>query len=123
MDAENGEKRSTDRQVRGSYRIDLGEIEHMLQQHPAIERAIVIHAEVEPGQKRLIAYLMPCPGQRCAAADLRDFLRSRLPEYMIPQTLFLLEVLPLNGNGYIDRRALPHVEPDDPPDIGFGDRD
>lgn len=121
MDAGNGEKGSTDRQVTGSYRIETREIEQVLQYHPAIKQAVVIVREDTRGEKRLIAYLMPYPGERCAAADLRDLLRSALPEYMIPQTLFLLEQLPLTPNDQIDRRALPLPRPEDPPDIGFGD--
>ncbi|MDE2150257.1 MAG: amino acid adenylation domain-containing protein [Gammaproteobacteria bacterium] len=91
--------------VRG-YRIELGEIEASLQRHPDIERATVITREDEPGDVRLVAYVVarhPRPDTR----TLREFLRQSLPDYMIPSHVILLDALPLLPNGKLDRRSLP----------------
>jgi amino acid adenylation domain-containing protein/non-ribosomal peptide synthase protein (TIGR01720 family) len=89
--------------IRG-FRIELGEIEAVLGQHPIVRENAVI---VPEGSKRLIAYWAPHPGQVIEnAADLRDFLKERLPDYMIPSAFVTLDALPLTPNGKIDRRAL-----------------
>ena len=90
--------------VRG-YRIELGEIEAALARHPAIERALVITREDQPGDVRLVAYLIA----RAAFedADLRRHLGVSLPEYMIPQHFVRLSAIPALANGKLDRRALP----------------
>jgi acyl carrier protein len=93
--------------VRG-HRIELGEIEIALVQHPSVEVCVVMAREDNPGDKRLVAYIvpdatMPAP----TVTELRNFLRNRLPDYMIPSNLVVLEALPLTPNGKVDRRALP----------------
>jgi amino acid adenylation domain-containing protein len=88
------------------FRIELAEIEAVLIQHPDIQQVVVIAREDEPGKKLLVAYLVaqdnvPTP------SSLRNFLKSKLPDYMIPAAFVFLENLPLTPNGKINRRALP----------------
>jgi non-ribosomal peptide synthetase component F len=90
------------------FRIELGEIESLLTQHPAVHEAVVILYEGD-GNKRLVAYLT---GQQesLAVDELRNWLKTRLPEYMIPAQFIVLDKLPLTPNGKIDRKALPSPE-------------
>ncbi|GAB4217019.1 MAG: hypothetical protein OHK0022_58860 [Roseiflexaceae bacterium] len=90
--------------IRG-FRIELGEIETLLCSHEAIREAVVMAREDNPGDKRLVAYAVP--SAEVAVAELREFLRERLPGYMIPAAFVLLESLPLTVNGKVDLRALP----------------
>ncbi|MEN8217960.1 MAG: amino acid adenylation domain-containing protein [Pseudomonadota bacterium] len=91
--------------IRG-FRIELGEIEAVLAQHQDVrENAVIVH-EASKTDKRLVAYLVPPQGQVIENTALRDFLRERLPDYMIPSVFVMLENLPLTPNGKIDRRAL-----------------
>ena len=90
--------------VRG-YRIELGEIEAALSRHPALERALVITREDQPGDVRLVAYVIGRNGVE--DGDLRQHLAESLPEYMIPQHFVRLSAIPALANGKLDRRALP----------------
>src|SRR5205823_6044203 len=97
--------------IRG-FRIELGEIAERLQEHPAVEEAVVIAREDAAGEKRLVAYYSPSalhafPGPESRPSDLRSFLSERLPEHMVPAAYVLLESLPLTPNGKLDRKALP----------------
>ncbi len=92
--------------VRG-YRIELGEIEAVLAQHPAIAEVVVMAQPEEQGGKQLVAYLVANPGQTFAPEEIRPYLQSRLPDYMIPAIFMPLPALPQTPNGKIDRRALP----------------
>jgi len=92
--------------VRG-FRIELGEIEAVLSQHPKVEQAVVSVQEDELNDKRLVAYVVPNREQTPNVSDLRNFLREKLPEYMIPSAFVLLKALPLTANGKVDRKALP----------------
>ncbi|AFY59073.1 amino acid adenylation enzyme/thioester reductase family protein [Rivularia sp. PCC 7116] len=92
--------------IRG-FRIELGEIETVLNQHAAVKQAIVIPQEYEAGDKRLIAYIVPRSTQSPTNKQLKEFLKSRLPEYMIPSGFVSLEALPLTPNDKVDRKALP----------------
>lgn len=92
--------------IRG-FRIELGEIETLLRQHPTINDAVVIDREDTPGDKRLVAYLVPEQDANLTAGDLRAFLMEQLPEYMVPSAFVALKVMPLTPNGKVNRRALP----------------
>ena len=94
--------------IRG-FRIELGEIESVLDQHPAVREAVVLAREDSPGEKRLVAYLV-CSGEAPRAAELRAFLKEKLPEYMVPAAFIALAALPITGNGKVDRKALPAPE-------------
>ncbi|MBD2040241.1 condensation domain-containing protein, partial [Microcoleus sp. FACHB-672] len=106
--------------IRG-FRIELGEIEAALSQHPSVEEAVVIAREDEPGNQRLVAYVVAdeayMDGQVSGikSSELRSFLKEKLPDYMVPAVFVLLEALPLTPNGKVDRRALPA------PDTAMGD--
>jgi amino acid adenylation domain-containing protein len=94
------------------YRIEPGEIETVLAHHPGVRDAVVLARETEPGQQRLVAYATPrSPDGPPGADDLRRFLRDRLPDYMVPARIVLLDEMPLTPNKKIDRKAL--VDPDD----------
>ncbi|HBL27310.1 MAG TPA: non-ribosomal peptide synthetase [Acidobacteria bacterium] len=97
--------------VRG-FRIELGDLETALAAHPAVVQAVALAREDRPGDKRLVAYLVPRPGQ--AAPDvtaLRAWLKDKLPEYMMPALFLPLAAFPLTPNGKVDRRALPKPDP------------
>ncbi len=95
--------------IRG-FRIELGEIEAILNQHPAVRETVVIIREEIPGDKHLIAYIVPDQQQTPTSMNLRQFLKEKLPEYMVPSAYVVLESLPLTPNGKVDRRALPAVD-------------
>ncbi|MFC1712466.1 amino acid adenylation domain-containing protein [Candidatus Poribacteria bacterium] len=92
--------------VRG-FRIELGEIEAVLGQHPDIHRTVVLAREDTPGDKRLVAYVVPYQGKTLTINKLRSFLKKKLPAYMVPSFFLLLEALPLAPNGKVDRSSLP----------------
>jgi amino acid adenylation domain-containing protein len=116
--------------IRG-YRVEPGEIEAVLGQCPLVQECLVIAREDTPGEKRLVAYVVPTPtstrrekeptriresaGLPVAfrsreSQELRQFLRQRLPEHMVPSVFVWLEKLPLTPNGKVDRRSLPSPE-------------
>jgi amino acid adenylation domain-containing protein len=94
--------------VRG-FRIELGEIEAVLEHHPAIAQAVAAVREDAPGEKRIAAYVV-VRGEAPTVADLRTYLKERLPDYMIPAAVVVLEQLPLTPSGKVDRKALPRPE-------------
>ena len=95
--------------IRG-FRIELGEIESALAQYPHIEQSVVIAREDVPGDKRLVAYVVPKQDQTIPTEEIRSFLQETLPNYMIPGFFVILEQMPLTPNGKIDRKALPQPE-------------
>nr|HET6903405.1 amino acid adenylation domain-containing protein [Ktedonobacteraceae bacterium] len=95
--------------IRG-FRIELGEIQAMLSNHPAVLSALVVVREDAPGEKYLVAYIVPHEGQTITDAGLQDYLTKQVPAYMVPSAFVLLEALPLTPNGKIDKRALPVPE-------------
>ncbi|HEU4964843.1 MAG TPA: amino acid adenylation domain-containing protein [Bacilli bacterium] len=96
--------------VRG-FRIELGEIESTLLKQEAVREAVVLVREDTPGDKRLVAYLVPAQGDDdLPPIDLPQALRSDLPDYMIPNAYVWLDALPLTPNGKTDTRALPAPE-------------
>ena len=105
--------------VRG-YRIELGEIESRLGKFAGVGRCVVVTREDQPGDVRLIAYMVPAPGVTLDPKPLRDFLRGTLPDYMVPSNFVSMAALPLLPNGKIDRKALPAPEAQDaaPADVG-----
>ncbi|MGV0104215.1 non-ribosomal peptide synthetase [Nostoc sp. DSM 114160] len=93
--------------IRG-FRIELGEIETALWQHPDVQEAVVIAREFSPGDKRLVAYVVPKPeSSDTNVGNLRRFLKQKLPDYAIPSRFVQLSALPLTANGKVDRKALP----------------
>ncbi|AZP81413.1 amino acid adenylation domain-containing protein [Mycobacterium avium] len=92
--------------IRG-YRIELGEIRSALVGLDGVEQAAVIAREDRPGDKRLVAYVTESATGTADPAEIRARLAQRLPEYMVPAAVVVLETLPLTANGKLDTRALP----------------
>jgi acyl carrier protein len=92
--------------VRG-YRIEPGEIEAALRECEGVRQAVATVREDTPGDKRLVAYLVTDEEQKPATQEIRDHLKMKLPDYMIPASFIFLEELPLLPSGKVDRRALP----------------
>jgi len=98
----------TDHQVKiRGFRVELGEIEAALKEQEYVSQVVVMIREDVPGEKRLVAYLIPEKKHRINIRELRQHLKDKLPGYMIPNAFVILEKFPLNPNGKIDRRALP----------------
>ncbi|MBN3897507.1 MAG: amino acid adenylation domain-containing protein [Nostoc sp. NOS(2021)] len=107
--------------IRG-FRIELGEIEALLNQHPIVRQAVVIAHDDGSDHKRLVAYIVGQGHLETAKAhdlvpQLRDFLREKLPKYMVPTVFMFLDTLPLTLNGKVNHRVLP------PPEADFTDND
>ncbi len=92
--------------IRG-FRIELGEIESLLATHPDVTEVAVIVREDTPGEKRIVAYVVPRQKHSEVTTNLRDFLQEKLPDYMAPSAFVILDTLPLTSNGKLDRLALP----------------
>ena len=92
--------------IRG-HRIELGEIEATLMAHSAVRQAVVLLRADNPDDPHLAAYLVPADATALAPNALRDFLRQKLPDHMVPAVYVTLEKFPLTPNGKVDRRALP----------------
>ena len=92
--------------IRG-FRIELGEIEATLAEHPTVQQAVVLARRDGPGEQKLVAYCIYRPKHKPAANELREFLKARVPEHMVPYAYVPLDELPLTVNGKIDRAVLP----------------
>jgi aspartate racemase len=97
--------------IRG-MRVETGEIESVLEEHSSVKEAVVSAKEDRNGETQLVAYLVPkysthLEDKTSLNSELRDYLREKLPDYMIPATFIVLEALPLTPNGKLDRLALP----------------
>jgi len=95
--------------VRG-YRVELGEIEHSLNRHPEIQHAIAIVREDEENDVRVVAYLLYRDKKGPGNSELRDYLKQKLPDYMIPSSFVKLDSIPLLPNNKINIKALPKPE-------------
>jgi amino acid adenylation domain-containing protein len=92
--------------IRG-FRIELGEIEATLVEHPGVQQAVVSARRDAPGEPKLVAYFVEKVAGSPTANELREFLKARLPEHMVPYAYVPLDALPLTINGKVDRTALP----------------
>jgi acyl-coenzyme A synthetase/AMP-(fatty) acid ligase len=100
-----------DHQVKiNSHRIELGEIESVLMEHPLLLEAVVVTRTEASYEKRLVAYFVSSDDKFCWPDELRQFLKKKLPAYMIPSAFIRLKGLPLTANGKVDRKALPIPE-------------
>jgi acyl carrier protein len=95
--------------VRG-YRIEPGEVETALQEHPAVTEVAAVGRKMPSGDTRLVAYVVPMGGQVPTVTELRSFLLEKLPDYMVPSTFVMLRALPYTPNGKLDYGALPAPE-------------
>lgn len=93
--------------IRG-YRIEIGEIQSVLEDSEMVQQSVVVAMEDENGDNRLVAYIVA--GEQYAETELKKFLASRLPNYMVPSLFIELKAIPLNANGKINRKALPKAE-------------
>ncbi len=92
------------------HRVELGEIETVLMQHPFVREAVAITLTLGTGDKQLVAYFVYSDGQIPGSGKLQDFVKQKLPAYMTPVAFIQLDHLPLTPNGKIDRKALPVPE-------------
>jgi amino acid adenylation domain-containing protein len=92
--------------IRG-FRVELGEIESVLRSHPGIREAVVLTRAEASGENRLVAYLVANGEAVSSVSEPRNFLKKKLPDYMVPSAFVLLDALPLTPSGKVDRRALP----------------
>ncbi|MDZ8110295.1 MAG: amino acid adenylation domain-containing protein [Nostoc sp. DedQUE12a] len=92
--------------IRG-FRVELGEIEAVINQHPSVSASVAIVREDKPGNQNLTAYITLHPDKTLTISELRRFLQNKLLDHMVPTAFMILETFPLTSNGKVDRRALP----------------
>ncbi len=90
----------------GGYRIELGEVEAALARHPGVAEAVAIAIDEGGGKRRLVAFCRSRRGAEPTPAELAELLRTKLPAYMVPSRIEMVEAFPLNSNGKVDRNAL-----------------
>ncbi len=102
----------SDQQIKlRGFRIELGDIETALLQHPSIQEGVVVLREDQPGEPRLVGYVVLKSLPRITGSDLRSYLKAKLPAYMVPPVFVEMLEFPRTPNGKIDRRALPVPAP------------
>ncbi|HEX8905036.1 MAG TPA: phosphopantetheine-binding protein, partial [Longimicrobiaceae bacterium] len=89
------------------FRVEPGEVEAVLREHPSVGEAAVVAREDAPGDRYLAAYVAPAPWRTVTAAELREHLAAHLPAWMIPAAFTVMDALPKTPGGKVDRRALP----------------
>jgi acyl-coenzyme A synthetase/AMP-(fatty) acid ligase len=96
-----------DKQVKlRGYRIELGEIEYALAEHASVRQAVVAVREDTPGDKRLVAYVVQHADRAVSTGELQNYLRNKVPEYMVPGGYVLLEALPVTASGKVNHKAM-----------------
>ncbi|HST60442.1 MAG TPA: amino acid adenylation domain-containing protein [Longimicrobium sp.] len=111
-----------DEQVKvAGFRVEPGEVEAVLAEHPGVAEAAVVAREFDGAGTRLVAYAVPRPGGGTDAGTLRRWMREQLPGWLVPSAVVLLDAMPLNPHGKIDRRALPAPAALDPLPAGFAE--
>jgi amino acid adenylation domain-containing protein len=95
--------------IRG-FRIETGEIEAALNAHPKVAQSVVVAGQDHAPDKRLIGYVLPRSAERLAADELREFLKEKLPDYMVPAAIVPIDRIPLTAHGKVDRKSLPDVD-------------
>jgi amino acid adenylation domain-containing protein len=91
------------------FRVELGAIESLLDGHQAIQRSIVVARGADQGEQALVGYVVPRPGEEIEPAQVRQYVRDRLPKYMVPAAVVVMDSVPLTATGKVDRAALPPV--------------
>jgi aspartate racemase len=97
--------------IRG-FRVEPGEIEDVLSRHASVREAAVVARAGESGEKRLVAYIVCAKGATVSDAELREYLKNQLPDYMVPSVFVMLDAMPTTPNGKVDRRSLPEPKPE-----------
>jgi len=95
--------------IRG-FRVELGEIESAIGQHPSVHRAVAVARSDSARGNYVSAYVVPAEGHSLETAELRSFLQGQIPPYMLPSEFVMLDAFPLTGNGKVDRNSLPLPE-------------
>ena len=103
-----------DRQIKlRGFRIELGEVESVLQEHAAVARALVITRSDGESENSIVAYIVPTAGQQPDVEALRNSIRGRLPGYMVPRAILMIDKIPMTAGGKVKKSALP-VPPEHP---------
>ncbi|PSB57975.1 non-ribosomal peptide synthetase, partial [Chamaesiphon polymorphus] len=95
--------------IRG-FRIELGEIEAVISQHPQVSQVVAIDREDISGNQQLVAYVIAQSGAEISSTEIKDFVKEKIPSYMVPGAVICLDSLPLTPNGKVDRQALPQPD-------------
>jgi len=90
--------------------IELGEVEAALRGHPSVKDCAALVREDVPGDKRLVAHILPNSGYTLDTRELRQFISSKVPDYMVPSSFVSIAAFPLTPNGKLDRKALPRPD-------------